>query len=151
MGMDFDLKVLSNESIHSIIDHENWTIGGIKYGEVKNGPKEVRMLAKLFRPSFKLVRPFFLIFSEIVFAVENEFKLVIGIVVIPEDPAKGQIKVVQMPEIETGMCADLFAGFIGNAKGVVLQQIFNLNEINQVIQEGISETKLRLFQYIILV
>ena len=56
------------------------------------------MPAEFFCPPFELSRPLFLVFFEVVFAIEQDFELVVVIVCVPEDAAECQVEIVQVME-----------------------------------------------------
>ena len=109
------------------------------------------MLTEFFSPHFKLTRPLFLVFLKIIFTIENEFKLVVSVIGVSEYPRKGNVEFVQMTEVHTFVIPDLFAHIIGYSQWVISQQVFHFYEIDQVIEQRISETKLCLFENIILI
>jgi len=109
------------------------------------------VFAKFFCPPLELRCPFPLVFFEIILAVENERKLVVAIVREPENTGQGEIKLMEVAEVGAGVAFDLLGRFIGNTQRIVSQQIFYLDIIDHVLEKGLLEGQLCLFQDIILV
>lgn len=151
LGMDLDLEVLGNEGIHPVIDHQHGAVCGIEHGEVKHRPEKILMFAKLLCPQLELLAPFFPVLGEVIIAIEEELELVIGIPGIPENTHQVHIELMQVSEICGMMVPDPPAHVIYNTQGVAAQKVFYFNKVYQVVEQGIFEGELCLFQNVILV
>ncbi len=149
--MDLDLEELNDECIHPVVDHDDGTFDGIVYGKVKNSAEKVLMFAKVFYPGLKCCRPFAAIFFEVVLAVKQKLKLVVGIVVKPEDARQRNIEIVKVAIILTFVLLNLVGHVILDTQRVMAHQIFDLNKIDEVVEERLFQGKLCLFEDIVLV
>jgi len=116
-----NIKKIGNKNLHPGIYHQDGAIGRIKNSKVKYGANKIWMFAKFLCPFFKLKGPFFLVSLVFIPAVEQELQLIVAVIQKPEDTHHGQIELLQVTEIGTGMLLDLKNSFICDAERVALQ------------------------------
>lgn len=149
--MDLDLEELSDECIHPVVDHNDGAFDWVIHGQVKNSAEKILMFAKVFYPGLKCCRPFAAILFEVVLAVKQKLKLVVGIVIKPEDARQRDIKIVKVAVILTFVLLDLVGHLVLDTQWVVAHQIFDLNKVDEVVEERLFQGKLCLFEDIVLV
>lgn len=133
--MDPYLKVLGDKRVHPVVDHQHRAVGRIEHGQVEHGPQKVMVLTESLRPRFKLARPFFLVFVESIFSFEDELELVIAVILIAEYARKINIELMQVPEVSVIVLLDLCRHGIHHPEGVATQEVFNLDKVNQIMQQ----------------
>lgn len=149
--MDLHLEELTNESIHSVIDHEYRTVDRIEHGEVQHRPEKVMMLAEAFRPFFECPRPLILVLIECISPFENEFELVVTVILVPENPREVDVELVKVSEVSAVVLLDPDRHRIEHSQGVCPQKVFNLYEVDEILQQACFQRKLCLFKNIILI
>lgn len=137
--MKFNCEVLRDKGIHPVVNHEDRAINGIVYRQVEYSPEEIVVNAEFFHPLFKLCRPFLLILFKIVTTIKQERQLIVRIIAVAKNSHQVQVKFMKVTVIALVVLRDFFGHFIDNSQWVVLQQVFNFNVIDQVMEEVLFE------------
>src|SRR5688572_19317384 len=109
------------------------------------------MPAEVLHPLLKGSGPFIPVSLTWVSAVKIKGKLVVGIMLKPENTCQGEIKFFKMLKVPALMLTDHFSHFILQAQGIVPQKVFYLHKIYKVMEQCLLQRKLHLFQDIIFI
>src|SRR5690606_11485286 len=135
LRMNPHTEEVAKEGIHAVVNHEDWTVDGIKNSEVKYSSQKAGVFAELASPAFKLPGPLVFVDIKGVTSLKNEFQLVVSVVLVAEDSHERKIELMEVPAVGLIMFLNLARHLIHNTHGIRLHQIFNLHEIHKVLQQ----------------
>ena len=151
LRIDLHLKELGDERAEAQAGHLGRIVFRIEYGQLQNGAQELLMAAKLFGPLAENLRPFFLVLFVRVATVEDEFQLIITVILKPVYTRQQEVELTQVVEVVSGMFLDAQRSLVDNTQGVESQQVGYLHVVDHVVQKVVLQGDLYIFEYIILI